>query len=205
LGTVYQDLRVLEATWRLMDSNPAIDSDPATDSDSAADERVIWTIPDDNRDLVERGTNPHVLHRIMEEKRGEDATAWGKHGDFLFGKNSAERLSAKSVCLPYDKPFMDVDFPDDDLNPAKTRLGLDDVTAELPEPVPSPFHPDGPSVVRRLSIPQYWLRDREDDGPLPDTLDVEVDTSGLSSRGEILLTVAGRRFRYSRTGLSIVT
>src|SRR5699024_7056633 len=42
LGTVYQDLRVLEATWRILE-------DEGVDS---------WQIPKDNRELVERATHP---------------------------------------------------------------------------------------------------------------------------------------------------
>lgn len=186
LGTVYQDLRVLEATWRLVESGDG-------------DETVTWTIPDDNRELVERGTNPHVLQKIMEANMTrEDADAWQKHGDFLFGQNSAAKLSAKNVCLPYGRPFMDVSFPDDDINVAKTRLGLDDVTVELPEAVPSPFRPDGPAVVRRFSIPRYWLRDRDDDTPLPDDFDVSDATwtgNGLS------FSLLGHAFSYDRCGL----
>ena len=194
LGTVYQDLRVLEATWRLIDVKQVDAED--------GEESVTWTIPDDNRTLVERGTNPHVLHRIMEEKIEEDAAAWGKHADFLFGKNSAERMSAKSVCLSYDKPFKDVDFPDDDLNPAKTRLGLDDVTVELPEAVPSPFDPDGPAVVRRFSVPRYWLTDRGDDESLPDDFDVEAEELVTTVGKAVRFAFAGKSFVYGRFGLS---
>ncbi|PEN11360.1 CRISPR-associated helicase/endonuclease Cas3 [Longibacter salinarum] len=188
LGTVYQDLRVIEATWRLVEPGDG-------------DEMVTWTIPDDNRKLVERGTNPHVLDRIMDENMGrEDATAWQKHADYLFGQNSAAKLSAKNVCLPYDRPFMNVTFPDDDINAAKTRLGLDDVTVELPEAVPSPFQPDGPAVVRRFSIPRYWLRDRDDDTPLPDDFDVTVEQDCDRTGGNIILTLLGKSFLYSRLG-----
>jgi CRISPR-associated endonuclease/helicase Cas3 len=193
LGTVYADLRVLEATWRLLDGA------------DGAGETATWTIPDDNRALVERGTNPHVLQRIIEEKSGADDTgAWRLHGDFVFGKNAAERLSAENVCLPYEKMFLRVDFPDDDLNPAQTRLGLDDVTVDLPEPVPSPFNPGGEPVVRQLSIPRYWLRDRDDDAPLPDDLDVQMEVNAYDSGGYILLTLVGKSFFYSRLGLSPV-
>ena len=45
LGTVYQDLRVLEATWRVLE-----------------DETIeTWNIPEHNRELVERATHPAIL------------------------------------------------------------------------------------------------------------------------------------------------
>jgi CRISPR-associated endonuclease/helicase Cas3 len=189
LGTVYQDLRVIEATWRLVEPGDG-------------DETVPWTIPDDNRTLVERGTNPHVLDRIMDEKmRQDNAGVWQKHGDYLFGQNSAARLSAKNVCLRYDRPFINVTFPDDDINAAKTRLGLDDITVELPEAVPSPFLPDGPAVVRRFSIPRYWLRDRDDDTSLQDDLEV----TGLVRNGPSLsFRLLGQSFLYDAFGLKRV-
>jgi CRISPR-associated endonuclease/helicase Cas3 len=140
----------------------------------------------------------------MDEKmRQDNAEVWQKHGDYLFGQNSAARLSAKNVCLRYDRPFINVTFPDDDIKAAKTRLGLDDITVELPEAVPSPFLADGPAVVRRFSIPRYWLHDRDDDTPLPDNLEVTVEQSSGLPAGSIILTLAGKSIVYGRLGLSL--
>ncbi len=195
LGTVYRDLRILEATWRLVEG--------------ANETTVTWTIPRDNRELVERGTNPHMLRRIMEEKlAADDSGAWELHGDYLFGVNQVHRLSADHVCMDRQRSFLRTQFHNEDIQAAKTRLGLDDVTVELPEPLPSPFDPAGSPVIRQFSIPKYWLRDPDDDTPLPEELNVQIEENSCRDADNNLLTsllIEGKSFIYSRLGLSLAS
>ena len=62
-GAVYEDLRILEATRRLMEGG------------------TVWRIPQMNRELVERSTHPDAL-KTIEIKLGND---WIKHGGDMGG------------------------------------------------------------------------------------------------------------------------
>jgi len=128
---VYTDLRMIEATRRLIDEAPY---------------RVI---PRDNRLLVERATHPDCLLTIENEL----GPKWKKHGQELEGGQGAERSLARTQALDYSKPFPDVPFPDDERRIA-TRLGTDDRLIKFDPPVPGPFGVD----VEEIVIPQYLLR-----------------------------------------------
>lgn len=118
LGTVYQDLRMLEATWRLL-------SDPPENG---------WQIPQDNRMLVERATHPEVLIGIVEDLGDK----WHLHEEYILGKVFADQSIASFVCINHQKPFGDEGFAQD-LDRVKTRLGLDNYHVDLPNPVRGPF------------------------------------------------------------------
>ncbi|NBC19220.1 MAG: CRISPR-associated helicase Cas3', partial [Bacteroidetes bacterium] len=188
LGTVYADLRALEATWRLLED----------------DTPVVWTIPDDNRRLVEHGTNPHALQRIVEELAGtepdEARGAWRRHAEWVIGERTADLLSAKHVLIERHKLFGLQEFRED-LDKVQTRLGQDDVRVELPEAQPSPLVPKTGPSIRALSIPDHLIRDRGDESVSFDDLeasDMDQDEKGFS------FTANGRRFRYDRMGLTRV-
>jgi len=118
LGTVYPDLRVLEATWQILN-----------DEDAAP-----WHIPHDNRALVERGTHPDRLHAIAETHGDE----WSAHERYVLGKQRADRQTAGFVTIDRDEPFGLTEFSDD-LTNVKTRLGRDDYHVDLPAPMDGPF------------------------------------------------------------------
>jgi CRISPR-associated endonuclease/helicase Cas3 len=187
LGTVYSDLRVIDATWHLLE-----DEDLAT-----------WTIPADNRRLVERGTHPHVLCDLVAEKMesapDEVAEAWDRHQNWVVGERTADAVTAKHVLLQRHKSFGHQQFRED-LEKVKTRLGQDDVRVEFSDPMPSPLPPtnETPSISA-LSIPEHLLRDCGEEAASLEDLeagDVERTDDGFR------FTANEKQFRYDRLGLA---
>lgn len=129
-GGVYPDLRILEATRRLIDAAPT------------------RQIPRDNRELVERATHPQARQQIAQEL----GAAWVKHGQDIDGETGAGRTIAHLQALPYDKPFEGLTFPDADQKVA-TRLGAADRLVEFDPPLRGPFGLD----VRELAIRHHLL------------------------------------------------
>ncbi len=138
LGTVYQDLRMVEATWRVLE-------DPSLPE---------WQIPKDNRVLVERGTHPQLLHELVDTL-GE---AWQTHARYILGKKLAEQQHPRLVGIPLHKPFAEEEFARD-LGQVKTRLGGDDYRAELPKATPGPFGP----LIKEVNIPDWQFHTPPDE------------------------------------------
>jgi CRISPR-associated endonuclease/helicase Cas3 len=115
-GGVYPDLRMIEATRRLIDAQP---------------ERQI---PRDNRVLVERATHPHCLDAIANEL----GAAWQQMAQQLDGGKSAERVVARMHALNYDARFEALAFPGAEEHVA-TRLGAADRLIHFDPPVRGPF------------------------------------------------------------------
>jgi CRISPR-associated endonuclease/helicase Cas3 len=130
LGTVYDDLRILEATWRLLE------------------ERDAWIIPDMNRELVEMATHPESLDKIVHSMGGR----WPQHEAYVLGTHSADRSHANLLLLPREKPFGEEEFPHDLNERIKTRLGEGDREIDLGEDITSPFG----SVIRKLTLPAHY-------------------------------------------------
>lgn len=133
IGTVYHDLRVLEATWRVLEDGSLGD----------------WCIPRHNRLLVERSTHPDRLREIVE---GGDE-AWHRHEQWVLAKDFAEKLHPTYVCVAREKPFSEAGFIKD-LGDVKTRLGAQDYRVELPEPAAGPFG----SPISELNL-SHWMID----------------------------------------------
>lgn len=115
-GGVYTDLRMLEATRRLIDAAPSRD------------------IPADNRALVEHATHPQALAAI-EQAMGD---AWVKLGQQLTGEDSAASTLGRLHALPFATDFESLQFPDGSERIA-TRLGAADRRIEFDPPVRTPF------------------------------------------------------------------
>jgi CRISPR-associated endonuclease/helicase Cas3 len=132
LGTVYNDLRVLETTWRQLEQDDQ------------------WRIPHDNRRLVERTTHPERLEAVAEEL----GDLWLEHQRYVLGERLGEEGHSELVTIDRDEPFIDNGFVSD-IDHIKTRLGNDDWQIDFQDP------PDGPldRPVESLSIPDYWLHD----------------------------------------------
>ncbi|SUS08723.1 CRISPR-associated endonuclease/helicase Cas3 [uncultured Defluviicoccus sp.] len=132
---VYPDLRVIEATWRLLLAHPQFD------------------IPAINRMLVEGATHPAELDAVAAEL----GPAWQAHGDALAGKESADRSIAALHTIDRDQPFQEVRFPGLDER-VQTRLGADsrliDFGAEGAAPPVGPFG----RPVRVLTLPEHLCR-----------------------------------------------
>jgi CRISPR-associated endonuclease/helicase Cas3 len=135
LGTVYEDLRTLEATWRLLEGHRRLE------------------IPRDNRLLVERATHPEALQAVVEELGG----AWVRHREHLLGGDTAERRLAELNRLRRDRGFLDgVLFPEgDERRRIPTRLGEEDRRVQFEEPFQSPFG----EWVSELTLPAHLVAD----------------------------------------------
>ena len=173
-GFVYEDLRVLEATRRLILHHPE------------------WRIPAMNRELVERTTHPDALKAITDEL----GDAWQIHATRMIGATLAGALTARSALVQYDKSFFGEDNRDvvfgSEEERIRTRLGDEGVEVELDPPAPGPF---GAEDITRLTIPHH-LAPRltgaaTEDEPVAPTLEED----GFTFR------IGESRFRYDRLGL----
>jgi CRISPR-associated endonuclease/helicase Cas3 len=135
LGSVYPDLRVVEATWRLLG------------------ELSEFTIPAMNRELVEKATHPDALAAI-EASLGR---AWVELGQRIVGETAARRGIAALHGIDRDEPFGDCVFPDLDER-IRTRLGADDRLVDWRTAGIDP--PTGPfgRAVHALTIPHPLCR-----------------------------------------------
>jgi CRISPR-associated endonuclease/helicase Cas3 len=127
-GGVYADVRILEATRRLIASEPRV------------------RIPADNRRLVESATHPDALHTL--DSLGE---AWAAHGQQIDGDTGARRTTAKLGLLPLDTAFAELAFPME--VKFATRLGAADRVVNFDPPVPGPFG----NHIRELPIRHHLL------------------------------------------------
>lgn len=154
LEGVYVDLRILEATRRLIDAQPT---------------RLI---PQDNRALVEQATHQEALTAI-ERELGAD---WQRFGQELDGSLSAKSSLARLHALPYDQPYDErLAFPDSEQKIA-TRLGAADRLVAIDPPLAGPF---GQAVhqltLRHHQIPTGLSPDTQPTAltPLPDAAGFE--------------------------------
>ena len=131
-GTVYDDLRVLEATW------------------CQIVEHSVVTIPAMNRQLVEHTTHPTVLDAI-----GRRDANWSQHQQWVTGQYFGDRRAAVFNLIARDEVFGTAQFPDKDLGRRiSTRLGEGDRRVELPSPARGPFGVD----VQVFTIPAFQSR-----------------------------------------------
>jgi CRISPR-associated endonuclease/helicase Cas3 len=124
-GGIYPDLRMIEATQRLIQAQPS------------------RQIPADNRVLVEYATHPQALLAI-ESELGDD---WLKHGQAIEGGLSALRSIGNMHVLRYEDTFGDEVFPEGEQK-ISTRLGAADRLVTFDPPQPGPFLQD----VKQLAL-----------------------------------------------------
>jgi CRISPR-associated endonuclease/helicase Cas3 len=148
-GGVYPDLRMAEATRRLIQAQPS------------------RQIPADNRMLVEHATHTEALQAI-EKELGAD---WQKLGQAIEGDTSARRGVGHLHTLPYDDAFGDVLFPDSDQKIA-TRLGAADRLVVFDPPQPGPFQQD----VKQLALRHHQIPEGVSPDALP--VDISVLPKG---------------------------
>ena len=130
LGTVYRDLRMIEAAWRVLEAGGP------------------WQIPRHNRRLVEEATHPDVLRAIVEE--GGDR--WTAHQTHIMGQDYADRVMHDLASIDRSKPFGEELFGAD-IDQIKTRLGQNDYRVLLPEAVLGPFG----APIDELSVSAWQL------------------------------------------------
>lgn len=134
VGTVYHDVRVLQATWERLASTPTLE------------------IPRMNRELVEHTTHPEAVAAF--DARG---SLWARHAQHVGGRALAERVLGRHNSMRRDESFFGdaVGFPERGVDAdIKTRLGEDDRRVELPAPATGPFG----RRVRELVLPGWQAR-----------------------------------------------
>jgi CRISPR-associated endonuclease/helicase Cas3 len=151
-GGVYPDLRMIEATKRLIEAQPS------------------RQIPADNRFLVEHATHPDALQAI-EKELGAD---WQKLGQAIEGDTSARKGLGHLHALPYDDAFGDVTFPDSDQKIA-TRLGAADRLVTFDPPQPGPFQQD----VKQLALRHHQLPEDARPDAVPTGIAALPDSAGF--------------------------
>ena len=175
LGTVYKDLRILEATRRLIHENPE------------------WRVPEMNRRLVERATHPTALEAITAEL-GDD---WRVHANEVEGELIADTMTASSVVMRRDKTFYgdnhDVIFGSMEER-IRTRLGDEGIEVEFQSKPTSPF--DASVSIEKLTIPAHLLR-----GQIADAAANEEPIAPVSDSAGFRFSINGANFRYDRLGL----
>lgn len=139
-GGVYPDLRMVEASKRLIQAQPS------------------RQIPADNRLLVEHATHIEALQGI-EKELGPD---WQKLGQAIEGDTSARRGVGHLHTLPYDEAFCEVLFPDSDQKIA-TRLGAADRLVIFDPPQPGPFQ----QAVKQLALRHHQIPEGVSPDALP--------------------------------------
>lgn len=130
LGSVYPDLRILEATWRLVR------------------ERRQWNVPEDCRLLVEQSTHPEALDRLV---CGRD-DRWREHAVRMMGSEAASSVTAELQLVHREESFGEpsVAFPPGDER-ITTRLGAEARQIELVPPLRSQLGAD----IRQFAIPPH--------------------------------------------------
>ena len=173
--SVYGDVRILEATRRLIHENPE------------------WRIPEMNRSLVERTTHPTALEAIVV-KLGDD---WRIHANNVEGELIADTMTAGGVIVRRDKTFYednsDVVFGDMQQQ-IRTRLGDEGIEVEFVPPPKSPF--DASVSIEKLTIPAHLLRGQSLDAAVSEE-PIAPDTDADGFR----FSINGAKFHYDRLGL----
>ena len=173
-GFVYDDLRVLEATRRLIA------------------QRGEWSIPRMNRDLVERATHPEALEEIVTGFEGNLGDEWRVHANSLEGGQIADGLTARNAIIRRDKSFFtdnrEVIFGDMEER-IRTRLGDDRLDIGFDPRPASPF--DGSLRIEGLAVSARWLGG----GEVPESVEPVPNDGGFT------FAIGDRRFTYDRLGL----
>ena len=127
LGNIYEDLRVLEATWRELESH----------------DRLV--IPKMNRALVEATTTPSVLAAIAQQH-----PAFETHEAKVEGGHIAQRQAADLNLVDWTAPFGEAQFMTEDRR-VTSRLGDSDLRIVLDDQPRGPFG----QVIDELSMPHF--------------------------------------------------
>lgn len=133
-GSVYEDLRSLELTYRSLKVHPWI------------------VVPDDNRFLVEQATHPEALSSLAGEH-------WLEHSNLIHGKGLAKKIVASTISNLFDEYFGEIEFVEAGRAVA-TRLGIDQLHLSLDRKVMSPFG----KTLAEMVIPGHMAPNRLDDG-----------------------------------------
>lgn len=146
-GNVYADLRILEATWRLVQHNP------------------LWTIPAMNRMLVERSVHSAALDAIVKELGGR----WESHQQAQLGARYGMRRHAQLNLVDWSTSYAETRFPSDLDRRISTRLGEGDRRVVFPDPMVGPFG----APVSELVLRPWWVSAVTGEDHVPSAVAVE--------------------------------
>jgi CRISPR-associated endonuclease/helicase Cas3 len=152
MGGVYPDLRVLEATRRLVDA------------------AATRSIPADNRALVEQATHGEALDAIAQDM-GAD---WVKFGQDYEGSLAASKTTASLHTLDCEREFGEQYFPDDVA--IGTRLGAADRLVVF---TPAPIGPFG-QPVQQLALRHHMLAHDLQDDAQPEQVEALAQQAGFT-------------------------
>jgi CRISPR-associated endonuclease/helicase Cas3 len=147
IGRVYEDLRILRATWELLRSHGVLD------------------IPAMNRRLVEETTHRDALAAATPATPRWRAHANAARGMFFHGLRAAE-----DVVVNREEVFGEARFRavDDDRR-ISTRLGQGDRLVEFAKGCQSPFG----KRVYRMSIPAHMVADAGEEAAVRDVTEID--------------------------------
>ncbi len=130
IGTVYDDLRILQATWNTLIKFP------------------ILEIPTTARELVEQTLHPEALDALVSSLGG----SWAKHAQTVIGTTSTEKTVANLNVFRLDEEYEELGFSRQDDGKIQTRLGEEDRLVTFPSSLTGPFG----YRFQHLTIP-HWL------------------------------------------------
>ena len=158
----YDNLLAVEAARRLVEGGPT------------------WSIPADNRRLVEAGTHEERLRQMAEDL----SPAWFRYWQDYAGSQGAARTLAKDGSIDFGKSFTEIAWPNAGERLA-TRLGARDLLLPLDRPLVSPFG----VTLRYLKIPA-WMAPKA----MPEDPVIAVAGDGRLRLGDAV-------YRYDQFGL----
>lgn len=131
-GRVYPDLRILEATWRLIEKHPE------------------WRIPAMCRYLVESGVHSSVLSAIVQE----GGPRWQAHANYVSGAERGHERQAELNMVDWSTSYAAMSFPGSVDERITTRLGEGDRSVRFLAPVAGPFG----YAVSEVTLRAWWAR-----------------------------------------------
>lgn len=134
LGSVYSDLRILEATWQLIERHPH------------------WEIPEMNRMIVEQSVHTEALEAIS----AEHGDRWRRHTMQTIGAERGQSRQAELNVIDRTKPYSETSFPDTLKIP--TRLGEGDRRVRFQPPVKG-FFPRYLLTQRTIAMAALLMND----------------------------------------------
>jgi len=159
----YENVLAVEATRRMVAESPA------------------WSIPRDNRRLVEEGTHEGRLQALA----GELGEAWLDYWKGYAGSEGAARGQARDVSIDFARPFGELRWPEAAERLA-TRIGAADLILPVEPAIASPFG----ARHTHLKIPA-WMT----------ATPMSEDEPTLVANQDGTLSLGEARYRYDRFGL----
>lgn len=172
-GSVYEDLRGLEQTRRLI-----------------RDEGNVCT-PDDARRWVEAATHPDALASL-----GAEDARWAVHGQSLGGVRAAWMIAADLATIDWSKPIDEAHWRESG-EKVRVRLGVESYEIPLDPPFVSPFG----RKIDRVVVPGWMLPEEWKSVGMPEMQCIpEQDGVTLIMKANGLHRCL---LRYSRFGLEV--